>query len=183
LPSPPPGHYLEDGFFWAHYPPLEQILKDNMARYYALSIGKCQSPEQHTFNNTLVVLIRKQVADREWSFDRIFMCNKVLRDRIRCYYKTHIQNAKKRLRTMLKNPTKNANANHLIQHWEQIRETIVHNQTMSTSTSTAISTSPSSTDDSGSSDENGEQKIAKKPESRRVTMEEATIAEIGMTRE
>jgi hypothetical protein len=168
---------------------LEQILKDNMARYYALSIGKCQSPEQHAFNNTLVVLIRKQVAVREWSFDRIFLCDKVLRDRIRCYYKTHIQNAKKRLRTMLKNPTKNANANHLIQHWEQIRETIVHNQqTMNTTsitstTTTTISTSsPSSSNDSGSSDEQKVTKAAKKPEARRVTMDEATIAEIGMTK-
>jgi hypothetical protein len=183
LPSPPAGQFLEDGFFWSHYPILEQILKDNMARYYALSIGKCQSPEQHTFNNTLVVLVRQTVTAREWSFDRIFMCDKVLRDRIRCYYKTHIQNAKKRLRTMLKNPTKKANAGHLIQHWELIRETIVskHSQMPMNSNRTTASSSPSSissdsNNDSGSNKED-EKKVTKKVAARRVTMEEIRFDE------
>jgi hypothetical protein len=183
VPSPPAGHFLEDGFFWAHYPPLEQILKDNMARYYALSMGKCQSPEQHTFNNTLVVLVRQTVTEREWSFDRIFMCDKVLRDRIRCYYKTHIQNAKKRLRTMLKNPTKKANASHLIQHWELIRETIVSaskqqqvpmNSVISTSTTTSPSSISDSNNESGSK-ENAATKVTKNAAARRVTMEESAI--------
>lgn len=177
LPSPPAGHFLEDGFFWAHYPPLEQILKDNMARYYALSIGKCQSPEQHIFNNTLVALVRQSVTAREWSFDRIFMCDKVLRDRIRCYYKTHIQNAKKRLNTMLKNPTKKANASHLIQHWELIRETIVTSKqaqitSMQLNSSTSTGTSNIA---SLSSDSNSERKATKRAAARRVTMEEAAM--------
>jgi hypothetical protein len=191
-PSPSAGHFLEDGFFWAHYPPLEQILKDNMARYYALSIGKCQSPEQFTFNNTLVVLVRQTVAAREWSFDRMFMCDKVLRNRIRSYYKTHIQNAKKRLRTMLKNPTKNANAIHLIQHWELIRETIVSKQqsqmpmnsysaTASSSTSSPSNMSDSN-NDSGSNKED-EKKVTKKAAARRVTMEEAAMEKAAMEAE
>ncbi|KAL7519596.1 hypothetical protein ACHAWX_006293 [Stephanocyclus meneghinianus] len=45
---------------------------------------------------------------------------KKLRDRIRCYYKTHVQNSKKRLATMLKNPTKPRNRVVLLRAVERI---------------------------------------------------------------
>jgi hypothetical protein len=169
---PPTGHVLEDGFFWAHYPPLEQILKDSMSRYYELSMAKCQSPQQQAFNNTLVVLVRAQVANRSWSFDHSFCSDKVLRDRIRCYYKSHIQNAKKRLRTMLRNPTKKSNSKHLMQHWGLIRETIVLQQEMGTQIGSSTRSK-----NNGHDDKNGEtEEAANKPIPRRVTMED-----VGMT--
>ena len=65
-----------------------------MAEYYELSITKCQSAQQQDFNNRLVQLVRSEVSQREWIFEKCFT-DKCLRDRIRCYYKTHIQNAKK----------------------------------------------------------------------------------------
>lgn len=123
---PGPGHVLPEGFFWAHYPPLEKVLKDNMAEYYELSITKCQSAQQQSFNNELVDLVRAESNRQGWLYAPCFT-DKNLRDRIRCYYKTHIQNAKKRLRTMVKNPTKRANARHLCNHLDLIEKNVEKN--------------------------------------------------------
>jgi len=46
---------------------------------------------------------------------------KKLRDRIRCYYKTHVQNSKKRLITLLKNPTRPKNRDVLIRIVDDIK--------------------------------------------------------------
>jgi hypothetical protein len=117
------GHVLPDGFFWARYPPLENILKKHMAEYYRLSMEMCQSVDQQSFNNRLVQEVMAEAESRSWTFDpQSFGDLKILRDRIRCYYKTHIQNAKKRLKTMLRNPTKRSNAIHLMQHYDLIQQ-------------------------------------------------------------
>jgi len=123
VPQSLPGkdHVVQKSFFWAHYPPLELVLKKHMAEYYELSTHQCQSRQQQAFNNYMVGLVKDVAERQEWKFADSF-CDKSLRDRIRCYYKTHIQNAKKRLRTMVRNPTKKANARHLCEHLDLIEK-------------------------------------------------------------
>ena len=116
------GAVIKEGFFWGTFPPLESVLKRYMRHYYDLSTKKCQSKEQQAFNNDMVTIVRREAAAYEWTFSPAFT-DKLLRDRIRCYFKTHIQNAKKRLRTMLMNPTKKANTKALIQHLDLITTT------------------------------------------------------------
>jgi hypothetical protein len=117
---PAKGSTIPEGFFWATYPPLETTLKQHMRRYYELSVKKCQSKEQQAFNNDMVTIVRVEASQYGWSFSTKFS-DKGLRDRVRCYFKTHIQNAKKRLRTMLMNPTKRANTKALINHLDMIQ--------------------------------------------------------------
>ena len=119
---PAHGTVLTDRFHWASYPPLDTILRKNMKRYYELSTNKCQSRDQQEFNNALVIMIRKEAQKYGWEFDEKVFDDKKIRDRIRCFYKTHIQNAKKRLKTMLKNPEKRANIKALAAHFHLIEE-------------------------------------------------------------
>jgi len=54
----PSGHEFKDGFHWAHYPPLEDILKDNMSDYFKYSTECPQSSVQHNYNNKLMKLVK-----------------------------------------------------------------------------------------------------------------------------
>jgi hypothetical protein len=134
---PGAGHVLSTGFIWAHYPPLENILKQHMEEYYTFSLLESRLKQQTAFNNSLVTIIRQAVTDLGWSLDStVFFSDTILRDRIRCYYKTHIQNARKRLKTMLTNPTKKSNARHLVQHLDLLYSTCKQSSTTTTETTT-----------------------------------------------
>eukprot|EP00984_Skeletonema_dohrnii_P005316 scaffold1868_cov139-Skeletonema_dohrnii-CCMP3373.AAC.6 len=134
---------IRDGFFWKDVPELEKVLQTHMMEYYFMSENRPQSKKQQQFNNRLVSLVYQEAIARGFVFDPVSFSleghgpldfpstttpiecagnwivppgfnHKKLRDRIRCYYKTHVQNSKKRLGTLLKNPIKERNRDILL---------------------------------------------------------------------
>lgn len=134
---------IRDGFFWKDVPELEKVLQKHMMEYYYMSENRPQSKKQQQFNNRLVSLVYQEAIARGFVFDPASFSleghsplyfpstttsiecagnwvippgfnHKKLRDRIRCYYKTHVQNSKKRLGTLLKNPIKDRNRDILL---------------------------------------------------------------------
>jgi hypothetical protein len=95
------SNVIREGFFWREYPACEQVLYNHMHKYYEISAIQKNYKVQQYFNNVLVDEVRKAAVDSGFTVDPEF-CDKMLRDRIRCFYKTHLQNAKKRLATLMK---------------------------------------------------------------------------------
>jgi hypothetical protein len=102
-PIPAPG-VLDLSFQWNYFPPLEHIVLKNMARYYELSSRKNHFREQFAFNNMLCQQVNQVAKQYGWELPSDVTTRQV-RDRIRCFYKTLIQNAKKRLSTLLRDRT------------------------------------------------------------------------------
>jgi len=87
--------------------------------FFGISATK-KEEQPSTSANTRFKLPTK--ATNAPSSDPDYFNFKKLRDRIRCYYKTHVQNSKKRLNTMLKNPTRPKNRDLLIKIVEAVKE-------------------------------------------------------------
>ncbi|KAL7552278.1 hypothetical protein ACHAWF_016646 [Thalassiosira exigua] len=118
---PSHGSILTYGFHWSAFPPLDNLLRKNMKMYYELSTNSCQSREQQEFNNELVHRVKEEAARYGWEFcKKAFEDDRNIRHRIRCFFKIHIQNAKKRLKTMLRNPEKPVNLKALADHFHLI---------------------------------------------------------------
>lgn len=67
-----------------------------MEEYYEILIAKHQTREQVQFNQQLVESVKIQAEVNGWVFDPKVFDDKKIRDRIRCFFKTQIQNASKR---------------------------------------------------------------------------------------
>lgn len=117
---------------------------------------KRQSAAQQAFNNELVQVVRT-IARNDWGWTIPTLDDEALRDRIRCYEKTHIQNAKKRLATMLKNPRKVAHARYLVHHLHLIKQTLQNPKPAPVPRNKSTKTKPSSSpkDNSNDSDNGG----------------------------
>ncbi len=80
---------------WKNYPELEKFLIDNREEYLRHSAMN-YTAEQKQFNNDLTKKLL-EVADKyDYEFDPEDFNFVAIRDRIRCYYKSYVQNCKKR---------------------------------------------------------------------------------------
>lgn len=80
---------------WKNYPELEQFLIENREDYLRHSAMN-YTQEQKQFNNELTERLLEVASKHNYEFDRNDFNFVAIRDRIRCYYKSYVQNCKKR---------------------------------------------------------------------------------------
>jgi hypothetical protein len=80
---------------WKNYPELEQFLIDNRDEYLRHSAMN-YTQEQKQYNNELTERLLEVARKHNYEFDPKDFNFVSIRDRIRCYYKSYVQNCKKR---------------------------------------------------------------------------------------
>ena len=100
-PPPPPHPPVEEKtilrkkFSWKHYPELERFLIANRDDYLEHS-SKNYTAEQKQYNNWLTERLLEVADQHSYAFDPEDFNFVAIRDRIRCYYKSYVQTARKR---------------------------------------------------------------------------------------
>eukprot|EP00980_Cylindrotheca_fusiformis_P013520 scaffold3450_cov114-Cylindrotheca_fusiformis.AAC.25 len=86
---------LKKKFSWKHYPELERFLIANRDEYLKHS-NMNYTAEQKQYNNWLTERLLEVAEHNHYVFDPEDFNFVAIRDRIRCYYKSYVQTARKR---------------------------------------------------------------------------------------
>jgi len=86
---------LRKKFSWKHYPELERFLIANRDEYLKHS-NMNYTAEQKQYNNWLTEQLLEVARTHNYMFDPEDFNFVAIRDRIRCYYKSYVQTARKR---------------------------------------------------------------------------------------
>jgi len=86
---------LRKKFSWKNYPELEAFLIANREEYLRHSALN-YTVQQKQYNNRLTEKLLSLAADQGYVFDEADFSFVTVRDRIRCYFKSYVQSAKKR---------------------------------------------------------------------------------------
>jgi len=86
---------LRKKFSWKHYPELERFLIANRDEYLKHS-NMNYTAEQKQYNNWLTERLLEVAEQHNYIFDPEDFNFVAIRDRIRCYYKSYVQTARKR---------------------------------------------------------------------------------------
>ena len=81
-------------FSWKSFPELEQYLIKHRAEYFECSNQLNYTAEQKRYNNCLTQGLLDLAAEEGYVFQGFTFA--AIRDRIRCYYKSYVQAAKKK---------------------------------------------------------------------------------------
>jgi len=84
---------IDSKFSWKQYPELEGYLLKNQEEYFEYS-SRNYTAEQRKYNNVLTRGLLDLASEEGYVFEEFTFS--MVRDRIRCYYKSHSQSAKKK---------------------------------------------------------------------------------------